>query len=79
MLKIIQRFDKHFSCHLQSEYVMVGYFGGGHAVAEELDLMELICGTEERQLTYLLKLGIIFQHSARLIPERRSCTPAAKI
>jgi hypothetical protein len=24
MLKIIQRFDKHCSCHLQGEYVMVG-------------------------------------------------------
>jgi hypothetical protein len=27
MLKMIQRFGKHFCCHLQGEYIMVGYFG----------------------------------------------------
>jgi hypothetical protein len=26
ILRIIQRFDKHFSCHLQGEYVVVGRF-----------------------------------------------------
>jgi hypothetical protein len=26
MLKIVQHFGKHCSCHLQGEYIMVGHF-----------------------------------------------------
>jgi hypothetical protein len=51
MLRIIQRFGKHFSCNLQSEYVMVGRFlkpYTGKAVGGELDLMVLIGEAEER-------------------------------
>jgi hypothetical protein len=50
MLKIIERFDKHCSCHLHGE-CDVGQFWKlyiGHAACGELDLMLLICGEEER-------------------------------
>jgi hypothetical protein len=26
MLKVVLCFSRHFSCHLQSEYILVGYF-----------------------------------------------------
>jgi hypothetical protein len=51
MLKIIQRFGKHCSCHLQGEYVMVGHFWQpyiGQTVGGELNLMVLFRGTEEQ-------------------------------
>jgi hypothetical protein len=51
MLKIIQRFGKHRSCHLQGEYAMVRRFWKpylGQAVGEELDLMVPIDGAEQR-------------------------------
>jgi hypothetical protein len=51
MLKIIQRFGKHSSCHLQGKYVMVGRFWQpyiGQAVGAELVLMVLIGGAVER-------------------------------
>jgi hypothetical protein len=51
MLKIIERFGKHCSCHLQGEYVMVGRpwkHYTGQAVNGELDLMVLIGGVEEQ-------------------------------
>jgi hypothetical protein len=35
MLRIIQRFGKHYSCHLQGEYVRVGRFIG-QTVGDEL-------------------------------------------
>jgi hypothetical protein len=49
MLKIIQHFSKHCSCHLQG--VMVGRFWQpyiGQAVGGDLDLMVLIGGAEGR-------------------------------
>jgi hypothetical protein len=51
MFKIIKHFDKHYSCHLQGEYVMVGRFWMpfiGQAVGGELDLMVLTGEAEER-------------------------------
>jgi hypothetical protein len=51
MLRIIQRFVKHCSCHLQFECEVVGHFGKlyiGQAVGGGLDLMVLIGGAEER-------------------------------
>jgi hypothetical protein len=51
MLKIIQRFGKHCSCHLQDECVVVGRFWKSciwQAVGGELDLTMLIGGAEER-------------------------------
>jgi hypothetical protein len=51
MLKIIQRFGRHCSCHLQGEYVMVGRFLKPYiaqTVGGELDLMVLIGGAEKR-------------------------------
>jgi hypothetical protein len=50
MLKITQRFGKHFRCHLRGEYVMVGRFWKpyiGQAVGGELDLMVLIGEAED--------------------------------
>jgi hypothetical protein len=44
MLRIIQHFGKHCSCHLQSEYVVAGYFWNlyiGQTEREELELMVL--------------------------------------
>jgi hypothetical protein len=51
MLKIIQRFSKHCSCHLQGESVMAGRFRQsyiGKAVGDEFYLKVLIGGAEER-------------------------------
>jgi hypothetical protein len=51
MLRIIQRFGKHYSCHLQGDCVEVGRIWKpyiGQAVGGELDLMVLIGGAEER-------------------------------
>jgi hypothetical protein len=51
MLKIIQRFGKHCSCHLHGEYAVVRRFWKPYisdAVGGELDLMVLIGGAEER-------------------------------
>jgi hypothetical protein len=51
MLRIIQRFAKHYSCHLQGEYVMVGHFRKpyiGQAVGGELDLLVLTGRAEQR-------------------------------
>jgi hypothetical protein len=45
MLRIIQCFGKHHSCHLQGEYVKVGCFWKpyiGQAVGGKLDMMVLI-------------------------------------
>jgi hypothetical protein len=47
VLKIIHRFGKHFSCHLQGEYVMVGHFRQPD-IGGELDMMVPIGGAEER-------------------------------
>jgi phosphatidylinositol kinase/protein kinase (PI-3 family) len=50
VLKIIQHFSKHCSCHLQGESVMVGHFWQpyiGQAVGRELDSMVLIGQVEE--------------------------------
>jgi hypothetical protein len=52
MLKIIQHFGKHCSCHLQGKYVMVGCFWIpciGQTIGEEMDLKVLIGGVEEHQ------------------------------
>jgi hypothetical protein len=70
MLKIIQRFGKHCSCHLQGEYEMVGRFSKpyiGQAPGGELDLVVLIGGAEERTCNFAETLDN-FQHSTRLIP-----------
>jgi hypothetical protein len=51
MFKIIQRFGKHCSYHLQDEFVMDGRFWKpyiGQVVGGELDSMVLIGGAEER-------------------------------
>jgi hypothetical protein len=51
MLKIIQRFGKHYSCHLLGKYVIVGCFWRPYirkAVGGELGFMVLIGGAEER-------------------------------
>jgi hypothetical protein len=51
MLKIIQRFSKHCNCHLQGFHVMDGRFWQpyiGHAVGEELEMIVLIGGAEDR-------------------------------
>lgn len=51
MLNIIQRFDKHYYCHLQGEYIMVEGFWKpyiGQRVGGELELMELIGGAKEQ-------------------------------
>jgi hypothetical protein len=50
MLKNIQCFGKHCSCHLQGKSVTVGHFWQsyiGQAVGGELDLMVLIGGARE--------------------------------
>jgi hypothetical protein len=56
MLRIIQRFNKHCTCHLQGECVEVGqrkpYIG--QAVDVKLDLMVLIGGAE-KWAAYVLK------------------------
>jgi hypothetical protein len=60
MLKIIQHLDKHCSCHLQCEYVMVERFWKpyiGQAVGGELNL--LIGGAEERH-----QLSLAFSNSS---------------
>jgi hypothetical protein len=44
VLRIIQRFGKHCSCHLQGDYVMIGLFL--EALGGELDLMVLTGGAE---------------------------------
>jgi hypothetical protein len=44
MLRVIQRFGEHFSCHLQGEYVLIGRFWQPYVVQgvdEALDVMEL--------------------------------------
>jgi hypothetical protein len=51
MLRIIHSFGKHFSFHLQGECTVVGRFWKlyiGQAVGDDLDLMVLIGGVEER-------------------------------
>jgi hypothetical protein len=56
MLKVIQRFSKHRSCHLLGEYVLVGSFWKlyiGQALGDEWDVTDLICGTEERAAIHL--------------------------
>jgi hypothetical protein len=57
MLKIV-RFDKHCSCHLQGEYVMVGRFWKPYriqqAVGGELDLMTLMVEREERTACWII-------------------------
>jgi hypothetical protein len=60
MLKIIQRFGKYCSCHLQCEYVMVGCFDG------------LVCTLKMATAMFAETLDN-FQHSTRLISESRSC------
>jgi hypothetical protein len=48
MLKIIQCFGTHYSCHLQGEYIMVGRFWQpytGQAEGGELDFIVLIGDT----------------------------------
>jgi hypothetical protein len=50
MLRIIQHFDKHCTCYLQGENVVVDSFWKhyiGQAVSDELDLLVLIGGAEE--------------------------------
>jgi hypothetical protein len=50
MLKIIQHFGKHCSCHLQHEYVMVVHFWKlytGQAVGGKLHMMMLNGGAKE--------------------------------
>jgi hypothetical protein len=50
MLKVIQCFGKHFSCHLQGECVLVGHFWKpykGQAVGGKWDVMNLSGGAEE--------------------------------
>jgi hypothetical protein len=57
MLKIIQLFGKHCSCYLQGKYVMVGHFWQpyvGQTAGEEMDLMMLIRGVEERAAIHQL-------------------------
>jgi hypothetical protein len=46
MLKIIQCFGRHCSCHHLGEYVIVGYFQQA-VVGGELDLIVLIGGVEQ--------------------------------
>jgi hypothetical protein len=51
MLRVIQCFDKHCSCHLQGESVVAGSFWKlyiGQALGGKLDLMVLIGGAEEQ-------------------------------
>jgi hypothetical protein len=51
MLRVIQRFGKHCTCHLQGEYIVAGRFWKSYieqAVGGGLDLMMLIGGAEER-------------------------------
>jgi hypothetical protein len=78
MLKIIQHFGKHCSCHIWGEYVIVEHFWKtyiGRAVGAKLDLMVLIGGVEERaaiQLemsTWLRKIG-----DEKLLTEEFSAT-----
>jgi hypothetical protein len=50
MLKVIQRFDKHFSCHLQGGSVLVGCFWEPYieqVVGGEWDVTKQIGGVEE--------------------------------
>jgi hypothetical protein len=57
MLKIIQRFGRHCSCHLQGEYVMVGRFGIPR-VHLQLDISPLFRSTNQhhqiQRATYFL-------------------------
>jgi hypothetical protein len=51
MLKVIQRFDKHYGCHLQGEYTGWAFFGSfrvGQAVSGGWCMTDLICGAAER-------------------------------
>jgi hypothetical protein len=91
MLRIIHRFGKHCSCHLQGECVVVGRFWKpyiGQEVGGELHLMVLTGGAEERAaITFTLKMATtVFaetlnksQHSTRLNPESRSYTLSNKV
>jgi hypothetical protein len=48
MSKISQRFGKHCSCHLQSEFVVTAFLEALYSAASsELDLMVLTGGAEE--------------------------------
>jgi hypothetical protein len=56
MLRIIQRFGKHCSCHLQGECVVAGRFWKsyiGQAVGGALDFVMLIGGAEGRAVIQL--------------------------
>jgi hypothetical protein len=54
VLKIIQRFGTHCSCHLQGEYVLAEQFLGAlyREVDGELDLISLIGGAEEQAINH---------------------------
>jgi hypothetical protein len=50
MLKIIHRFGKHCSCHLQGEYVLIGRFWNPYirqTIGCEWYVTDLIGGAEE--------------------------------
>jgi hypothetical protein len=60
MLKIIQRFDKHCSCHLQREYVIVGHFWKPYirqAVGGKLNFMVLIGGADDGNCNVCQNIG----------------------
>jgi hypothetical protein len=51
MLKVVQHFSKHSSCHLQGECLLVGYFWKsyiGQAVGAVQDVMNLTSRAEEQ-------------------------------
>jgi hypothetical protein len=57
MLKIIQRFDKHCSCHLQGEYVGWAFFWKpyiGQAVGGKWDMTDLTGEVGERAAIQLV-------------------------
>jgi hypothetical protein len=75
MLDVIQRFDKHCSCHLQGEYVGWEFFGSLLPTPYE-------ASKKYPANIFTLKIATAmfaetldnFQHSTRLIPESRSFT-----
>jgi hypothetical protein len=74
MLRIVRRFGKHFSCHLQSEYIAVGRFWRtcvGQAAGGELYLMVVIGGAGERAAVQLdKKIG----HPLQMHSENDNCS-----
>jgi hypothetical protein len=71
--------NKHCSCHLQGEYVLVGHFWKpyiGQAVGGELDLMVLIGGAEKWAA---IQLDLSMCSSTPISTMKSNCLPYIRL